>query len=113
MVRIRGHTWEHQRKDRRLDTPIRVQIDGRIYSSIDWSFGGFLLDEYDGDLGSGWEFKVEALGLEEGQMIPVSAPCRSIRVVRQTLAAAFNGLSSQTYDVLEGLTMYKLRFPDD
>lgn len=108
---LRGYKYTHERKNRRVDTPIQVKIDGGVYQAKDWSFGGILVEDYEGTLEAGWETRVEAVGLPEGGLAVINLMCRVVRVDRtnNTLAIAFDALSERAYNVFEGLTMNRLR----
>ena len=112
-IRIAGFTHGHQRKDRRLELALRVEIEGKVYKTVDWSLGGFMVEGYEGKLEGGWEVRVESIGLEQGDLVRLGAPAHVVRVdkKKKKLAIAYNGLSSRTYDILEGLTMGKIRRP--
>jgi PilZ domain len=39
---------EQRRHPRHVNPPIRIELDGKSYSTADWSAGGFLIAAYDG-----------------------------------------------------------------
>ena len=108
---LRGFKYTHERKNRRVDTSIQVKLDGKVYHAKDWSFGGILVEGYEGDLKPGYETRVQAVGLPDGGLAAINLLCRVVRVIpaRKQLALAFDALSERAYDVFEGLTMNRLR----
>jgi hypothetical protein len=108
---LRGYKYAHQRKDRRHEKPIQVKLDGTVYHTLDWSFGGVRIGEYEGGLQPDWETRVEAVGLETGPLVPINLLARVVWVkpMSKQIALAFDGLPERVYDVFEGLTMNRLR----
>lgn len=108
---LRGYKYTHERKNRRSETPIQVKIEGKVYHTLDWSFGGMRIGGYEGGLQPEWEARVEAVGLETGPLAAINLLCRVVWVkpVSKEIAIRFDGLSERAYTVFEGLTMNRLR----
>ena len=50
MMRVVGKTINERRRDSRPTLPpIKLQIDGKIYATTEWTLGGFLVNNYVGD----------------------------------------------------------------
>jgi hypothetical protein len=94
-----------RRRDRRLGVRlVTLDFDGQFYATRNWSLGGFLIDGYLGTLGPS-ETAPVAIIVEEGSRIWEQDAL--VSVVRteddgQRLAARFNGLASETFDLLDG-----------
>ena len=108
---LRGYKYTHERKDRRNEKPIQVKIDGVVYHTLDWSFGGIRVGGYEGGLQPEWETRIEAVGLETGPLVAINLLARVVWVkpMSQEIAIAFDGLPERAYNVFEGLTMNRLR----
>lgn len=108
---LHGYKYAHERKNRRNEKPIQVQIEGKVYLALDWSMGGVRLGGYDGALQPDWEVRVEAVGLETGPLATISllAHVAWVKPLSQEIAIAFDGLSERAYGVLEGISMNKLK----
>ena len=44
-MKIIGIQLRNQRRDKRVSVmPIQIELEGEVYTAIDWSLGGFLID---------------------------------------------------------------------
>ncbi|MEO5335937.1 MAG: PilZ domain-containing protein [Magnetospirillum sp. WYHS-4] len=100
---------DHRRKDMRIPTPeLALLVDGRIWRTLDWSLGGFLLRHYRGHLKAGDRFEVRGIGGIGGALAPVFLRARVVRVERGgRLAAQFLGLSEAGFETLESLMIHR------
>lgn len=53
---------ERRQHERISDPAIKLKIAGKIYTSINWSLGGFLIEGYDGELTTGSLLSIEGIG---------------------------------------------------
>ena len=101
-----------RRKNMRLySRMITIDFDGEFYATRDWSLGGFLIDGYEGGLGPRDAVPVKVI-LEDGARTYEHAASASVvRTDRenQTLAARFDGLDEEAFDLLDGWQSGSLR----
>ena len=111
-MKIVGVETANRRRDKRVDTwPILIELEGKMYATVDWSLGGFLIDGYDGKRRRGEEITVGIL-VKAGQS-ELSHVARA-EIVRRNfetgqLAANFMLLDNATLDTLEGWMTGRLR----
>ena len=111
-MKIVGVEAANRRRDRRVETwPILIELEGKVYPTIDWSLGGFLIDGYDGKRRAGDEVTVGILvkaGTAEFSHVARAEIARRSRITGR-LAANFVGLDNATLDTLEGWMTGRLR----
>lgn len=93
-----------KRKDKRLPLPIfTVKIDGRTFSTVNWSLGGLLVTEYDGDVRDDQLIRLDVKGKDDTAEFKLRLAARVIRnnVERQELALKFEEMNPQVYDFFE------------
>lgn len=94
----------HNRKDNRIeDTVIIISIDYEAYQTLDWSFGGFRIGGYKGNIHGNAEFLVNGIGPDLETIFNVRVDCKSIRLADGQLSASFLEIDSDVYDILESL----------
>lgn len=94
----------HKRKDNRIEeTVIIISIEDEAYQTLDWSFGGFRIGGYGGDIQGNTEFMINGLGPDLGTVFAIRVDCKAIRVANGQLSASFIELESEIYDILEAL----------
>ena len=101
-----------RRKNKRLGARmITIDFDGEFYATKDWSLGGFLIDGYEGQLVPKQTLPISLI-LEDGARTYEHAA--SVRVVRtdtanRKIAARFDGLDAEAFDLLDGWQSGRLR----
>jgi hypothetical protein len=104
-----------RRRDTRLGNHVlTLELEGQFYSTTDWSLGGFGLDGYQGSLQPGTLVPVTFV-LETGHQTYEQSALASI--VRnddagQKLAAKFDKLGKDAYDLLDGWQAGRLQGQD-
>jgi hypothetical protein len=104
-------TTNRRRDSRTRSCPIRIEIEGRVYDSLDWSLGGFLIEGYEGRRRPGEEITVGLSVDAGGRRHEHVARAEIVRLAPQTgtLAARFEALDAHTVDMLEGWLTGRLR----
>lgn len=99
---------EHERV---TDPAIRLKIGSKIYSSINWSLGGVLIEGYEGGLSTGSLLSVTEIGLSRGVMSPVKVQARVIRADEgaNVLAIQMLELDQSAYAILQKLLVKKMQ----
>ncbi|MBL4614990.1 MAG: hypothetical protein JKY27_08975 [Magnetovibrio sp.] len=77
-----------------------VRFEHETYEVSNWSMGGFLVDDYQGQLSSGALVTVIGLGCKKTEIYDVNLPARVIRSDDQTIAINYLGLDANAYDFL-------------
>ena len=86
-----------RRRDTRLGNHVlTLELEGQFYSTTDWSLGGFGLDGYQGSL-------------QPGTLVPVTFV---LETGHQKLAAKFDKLGRDAYDLLDGWQAGRLQEQD-
>lgn len=111
-MKIVGVEAANRRRDKRMETwPILIELEGKVYPTVDWSLGGFLIEGYDGRRRRGEEITVGILvkagGAELSHVVRAEIVRRSVEAGR--LAANFILLDNDTLDTLEGWMTGRLR----
>lgn len=97
-----------RRKDKRPgNRVITLELEGQFYSTLDWSLGGFMIEGYEGSLEPGKLSPVNIILEDGGDTIERTVTASVISIVRSNLelkqlAAQFNDLSDEAFDLLEG-----------
>lgn len=111
-MKIVGTEVSDSRRDKRVDTiAIEIEIEDTIYTTLDWSLGGFLVDGYQGDQQPGDEIIVGiSVTVGDKEYCHVArAEIIRIEAASNQLAANFMGLDSATIGTLEGWMTGRLR----
>ena len=96
----------HNRKDNRIeDTVIFILIENEAYQTLDWSFGGFRIGDYEGNIKGNAEFMVTGIGPDLENIFDVRVDCQAVRVTDGQLSASFVEIDSDVYDILEALML--------
>lgn len=94
----------HKRKDNRIEeTVIIISIGDEVYRTLDWSFGGFRIGGYEGNIRGDTEFMVSGIGPDLENIFDVRIDCQAVRVTDDQLSASFIEIDSDVYDILEAL----------
>ncbi len=94
----------HNRKDNRVeDTVIIISIEDEAYQTLDWSFGGFRIGGYKGNIRGNAEFLVNGIGPDLDTIFTVRIDTKAIRIADEQLSASFIEKDSDVYDILEAL----------
>ena len=94
----------HKRKDNRIeDTVIIILIEDEAYKTLDWSFGGFRVGDYKGNIRGNAEFMVTGIGPDLENIFDVRVDCKAVRIADEQLSASFIEMESDVYDILEAL----------
>ncbi len=111
-MRIIGTQLHNRRRDIRVSVmPIEIVLEGEVYTVIDWSLGGFLVEGYPGKLSAGEEILIEIQINFDGAEYHHAARAEVTRTdpcVGQ-LAANFLALDNSTIATLEGWMTGRLR----
>lgn len=111
-MRIVGTVVANRRRDKRVSVvPIRIELEGETYTSLDWSLGGFLIEGYIGRRLPGEEVMIGIQVVAKGVEYDHVARAEIIRVDRHAgqLAANFVSLDDATLNTLEGWLTGRLR----
>ena len=96
----------YNRKDNRIeDTVIIILIEEEAYKTLDWSFGGFRIGDYKGNIRSNSEFMVTGIGPDLENIFDVRVDCQAVRITDEQLSASFIEIDSDIYDILEALML--------
>ena len=94
----------HNRKDNRVeDTVIIILVEDEAYQTLDWSFGGFKVGGYKGNIRDNSEFLVNGIGPDLETIFKVRIDTKAIRIADEQLSASFIEMESDVYDILETL----------
>ena len=98
----------HQKRDnRRFRYPVlRVLVGSQTYNTVDWSLGGLMISEYDGDIKQHARFKLAMSDGSKGATY-YAAEGRVTRVDRKKrlLGVQFTSLSKGGFEWLSGLQL--------
>ena len=96
----------HKRKDNRIEeTVIIVSIGDEVYRTLDWSFGGFRIGGYEGNIRDNTEFMINGIGPDLENIFNVKVDCKAVRITDDQLSASFIEIDSDIYDILEALML--------
>ncbi len=120
--RLEGHTHDrapavrfvaHERRHRERvsDASLAVGFKGETHTAVNWSLGGFVVENYRGSLTAGALLTIDGVGKAGGQMTEVAVRGRVVRVDRTThiLAVNFLGLDERAYAVLHDVMSDRMR----
>ncbi|NQU59122.1 MAG: hypothetical protein HQ513_17970 [Rhodospirillales bacterium] len=96
--------------DRVSDPVIRLKIGSKIYSTVNWSLGGVLIDGYEGDLSTGSLMSIKEIGLARGVMTEVNVRARVIRADEgaSILAIQMLEIDQSAYTIMQKLLVKKM-----
>jgi len=96
---------EQRRHPRHAHPPIRIDLDGKIYTTVDWSKGGFLIAAYEGPCRPGDHALVDLVVPAQGRTVRYTAEVVVARISRddRLLAARFTRLSGDAAGALAQL----------
>lgn len=89
---------------------LRFLLEGQVHTSVDWSLGGFQVEDYAGDLQPGTDVPVVAAGPEDGPLMPIGARVRVARIKDGQLAATFIEMDARTFDLLEAMMLRRRQY---
>ncbi|NQV48332.1 MAG: PilZ domain-containing protein [Rhodospirillaceae bacterium] len=102
---------KERREHIRITEPaIGMMIGKKTYTSINWSLGGALIDDYKGELTPGSLFTISELGSAKGKLTKVSVQARVIRLDEKPkiLAINFLEIDNQAYAILQTMLAKKM-----
>lgn len=96
---------EQRRHPRHAHPPIRIDLDGKVYSTVDWSAGGFLIAAYDGPCRPGDHALVDLIIPASRRTLRCTVEVVIARINRgdRQLAARFTRLPSEALSALSEL----------
>ncbi len=103
---------KERRRHKRAAVPvIAVTVDGTVYEAVNWSFGGFLIKEYEGNLTSGSLFDITEIGTVGGAMNAVDVRARVTRTSPgdKELVVTFLDLDGRAYELLHDFMTERMR----
>lgn len=94
---------DRRRHERGTVPVLSIKFDGQTCDTVNWSFGGFMTDGYDGQLTPGALFTIEAIGAVGKRMVPVEIRARVVRVKSENrqLVVSLLSVDDSAYDVLQ------------
>ncbi len=103
---------KEQRRHERTGVPvITVTVDGALYEAVNWSFGGFLIKEYEGNLTPGSLFDITEIGTVGRKMNAVDVRARVTRTNPggKELVVTFLDLDGRAYKLLHDFMTERMR----
>ncbi len=102
---------EQRRHDRTGVPVITVTVDGEVYEAVNWSFGGFLIKEYEGTLTPGSLFDITKIGTVGRKMNTVNVRARVTRTNpgEKELVVTFLDLDGRAYKLLQDFMTERMR----
>lgn len=94
---------ERRQHNRVEELELVVRLDGKTYKTVNWSMGGFLLDDFDGSLATGALVTVAGLGRDPKNIHKVDLPARVVRSSERVMAVNYLSLDSEAYAFLQGI----------
>lgn len=111
-MKIVGTTINERRRDSRPKLPpIKVQIDGKVYATSEWTLGGFLIDKYVGSRRAGGIMTM-IVRVEVGdRKFEHFVDAQVVRIDRERMimAAKFIEMDSDAIETLDGWLTGRLR----
>lgn len=104
-MNVDGYPGERRRHQRFTQPPLNLSVEGRTYSTSDWSMGGFVIDDYSGALTPGSLFTIDGIGGEGNDLTAVEVRARVLRISsdRQRLTVTFLFVDQPAFRVLQRL----------
>ena len=103
---------KEQRRHERTEVPvITVIVDGAVYEAVNWSFGGFLIKGYAGNLTPGSLFDIKEIGAVGRKMNAVDVRARVTRINPgdKELVVTFLDLDGRAYKLLHDFMTERMR----
>ncbi len=103
---------KEQRRHERAGVPvITVTVGGALYEAVNWSFGGFLIKGYKGNLTPGSLFDITEIGTVGREMNAVDVRARVSRTNPgdRELAVTFLDLDGRAYELLHDFITERVR----
>ncbi len=103
---------KEQRRHERTGVPaITVTVDGAVYEAVNWSFGGFLIKGYEGNLSPGSLFDITKIGTVGRKMNAVDVRARVTRTSPgdKELVVTFLDLDGRAYKLLHDFMTERMR----
>ncbi|MCH8835840.1 MAG: hypothetical protein IH925_07820 [Proteobacteria bacterium] len=103
---------KEQRRHERTGVPvITVTVDGALYEAVNWSFGGFLIKGYEGNLTPGSLFDIKEIGTVGREMNAVDVRARVTRTNQsdKELVVTFLDLDGRAYKLLHDFMTERMR----
>ena len=94
---------ERRQHNRVAEMELVVRLGDKTYKTVNWSMGGFLLNDFDGELASGALVTVEGLGRDVKNMHNVRLPARVVRSSERIMAVNYLSLDSEAYAFLQSI----------
>lgn len=111
-MKIVGKTINERRRNSRPTLPpIKLQIDGKVYATSEWTLGGFLVDKYVGDRRV-HDIMTMIIRVEAGdQKYEHFVDAEVVRIDHKQLimAGKFIELDTETIETLDGWLTGRLR----
>ncbi|MBL6958660.1 MAG: PilZ domain-containing protein [Rhodospirillales bacterium] len=94
---------ERRRHLRVEDLPMSISVDGETYDSVNWSLGGFMVEEYDGNLTPGALLSVQGMGQAGGalEQVEVLARVAWSDASQKQLAVNFLDLDERAFEAFQ------------
>ena len=106
------HSDKEQRRHKRTGVPVfTVTVDGAVYEAVNWSFGGFLIKGYEGNLTPGSLFDIKKIGTVGRKMNAVDVRARVTRTSPgdKELVVTFLDLDGRAYKLLHDFMTERMR----
>ncbi len=103
---------KEKRRHKRTGIPtIAVTVDGAVYEAENWSFGGFLIKGYEGNLTPGSLFDITEIGTVGREMNAVDVRARATRTSPgdKELVVTFLDLDGRAYELLHDFMTERMR----
>ena len=103
---------KEQRRHERAGVPvITVTVDSAVYEAVNWSFGGFLIKGYEGNLTPGSLFDITQIGTVGRKMNAVDVRARVTRTNQgdKELVVTFLDLDGRAYKLLHDFMTERMR----
>ncbi len=102
----------NRRRDKRRTLPqLTVRFDGKTYTTLDWSMGGFAIKGYGGRRREEDEFPVELSAEVSGRELSALMIATAVRRDRKTglFAAYFSRFYDDAFGILEQIATRRIR----
>ncbi len=103
---------KEQRRYERTGVPVfTVTVDGAVYEAVNWSFGGFLIKGYEGNLTAGSLFDITEIGTVGRKMNAVDVRARVTRTSPgdKERVVTFLDLDGRAYELLHDFMAERMR----
>ncbi len=102
---------DKRRHERVADPDMTLKIGGKTYRSVNWSMGGILVDNYDGELSAGSLLTITEIGPISENMTAVDIRARVIRADAASghLAMQILEIDTPAYGVFQELMNKRMK----